>query len=88
MTRNRDAHTHTCPTCQTSYDCPGTLSRNHDGWPEGVCSRYHEAGERDCPTCETAVKCSWCGKLFAADEMPIPDAQGGIYHQLCVSSNS
>ena len=58
----RRAHSHQCTCCGQDYDCGGTLSRNHDGWPEVVCSVYHEAGDTECAACDLAPRCAWCGR--------------------------
>jgi hypothetical protein len=35
------AHTHPCLDCGTPLACEGTYERNHDGWPEAICTAYH-----------------------------------------------
>lgn len=55
----RHEHTHNCTVCQTPTPCGGELERNHDGWPETVCSFYHLSNGsiadifcEDCDACE------------------------------------
>jgi hypothetical protein len=54
-------HTHDCATCGKDYSCPGTYSRNYDGFPEAVCSAWHEAHERECGDCRELKSCDECG---------------------------
>lgn len=58
-------HTHACTRCAASYDCYGTYSRNYDGFPEAVCSAYHEQQMTECEVCEETVWCGDCGEVPA-----------------------
>lgn len=44
-------HTHPCTTCQQPFTCTGDLVLNHDGWPETICTIYHEDGHTRCEAC-------------------------------------
>lgn len=47
-------HTHPCTVCSTKVPCPGTWERNHDGFPEVICSVIHRPGGETEPVhCET-----------------------------------
>lgn len=49
-------HTHPCEHCKTPVECDGERERNHDGWPEVICTSYHLPGGRiadvRCESCE------------------------------------
>lgn len=63
-------HTHPCEFapqgCQTVIDCLGDLERNHDGYPEVVCSLYHAPNGSimpdRCAECEESY-CTACGQV-------------------------
>lgn len=35
-------HHHPCADCGRKTPCPGTWEENYDGWPEVVCSEFHD----------------------------------------------
>jgi hypothetical protein len=51
-------HSHPCSFCRTPVECPGTLERNVDGWPEVICGLYHLPGgsiaDLLCDSCEAS----------------------------------
>jgi len=60
-------HKHTCETCGDEFTCDDALlERNHDGFPEVICRRWHEWGERQCESC-------WNAETEGADGRPCPD---------------
>jgi hypothetical protein len=77
----RRGHEHDCETCGKPYACGGTYWHNHDGWPEAVCTAWHERHERECEDCHDAPRCAWCGKRTDAEL--IPDG-GDMVHAACM----
>lgn len=70
----RRSHVHRCALaikgCQNTVDCTGTLERNHDGFPETVCSVYHlPNGETDPQPCEDcyADTCVLCERVVTLE---------------------
>ena len=53
MRRHRE-HSHPCRSCGAKVPCRGRLIRNYDGFPEVICSDYHERYIR--PECEACVE--------------------------------
>jgi hypothetical protein len=53
-------HSHPCEHCETPVECSGEFERNHDGFPEVICSDYHlrSGAIRDvfCESCEHAER--------------------------------
>lgn len=47
----RRAHLHRCQTCAASYECYGTLKQNYDGFPDVICSLFHEHDVCECDAC-------------------------------------
>jgi hypothetical protein len=47
----RDEHTHPCANCQIKTQCPGHYERNHDGFPEVICTEFHGGGTFLCDEC-------------------------------------
>jgi hypothetical protein len=55
MRRPRE-HSHPCRSCGAKVPCSGDLIQNYDGFPEVICSEYHERYRRpDCEACEAAA---------------------------------
>jgi len=47
-------HTHPCANCATPVECDGELVKNYNGWPEVVCTAYHE--EHRAGICESCLR--------------------------------
>ncbi len=76
-------HSHDCTTCKQEFACPGTLWRNHDGFPEVVCSFYHEAGNTECEDCVALERCCWCGMPEGGELGAILTFDGERAHSKC-----
>jgi hypothetical protein len=58
-------HTHPCENagCPNEVECWGEWERNHDGWPEAICTHYHGPNgtieAQPCQSCDadTCVVC-------------------------------
>jgi hypothetical protein len=83
----RRGHEHDCTTCKLPFPCPGTLERNWDGFPEVICTFYHEAGNTECEDCVAAEACDWCG----AKHQPMSTVHenagelGALTHRYCTA---
>lgn len=64
------SHTHPCDHCETPVECEGIHERNHDGWPETICSNIHLPGgvtaQTLCEDCQAQQR--------AAEREPEPPA--------------
>lgn len=56
-------HTHPCERCKAVFGCSGELLRNFDGWPEVICTLYHDGSAKyhQFRQCEECVMTEWCG---------------------------
>ena len=67
------SHTHKCERCTTPFRCDGELLQNPDGWPDVICTHYHEGGAqhhewRQCEECALTAWCESCGRYPAVTE--------------------
>jgi hypothetical protein len=78
--RTARAHAHPCAHCQTPVECHGELERNHDGWPEVICDRFHKSCDvflcESCNHAFTRAECHDCGEPAAVVFQDCDDASG------------